>query len=113
VTDLQNFATVVALFAKYAPNGRTPNQIGEDAAAFKGVAERIAKHAENECNRPVSAAEEKRAERNEAKLREILAPYDGLAVKVTGDPRGYIVRLVCRDQECNTWGGAEDGWGVA
>jgi hypothetical protein len=36
----------------------------------------------------------------------------GCEVKFTGDPRGYTVRLMLPSKRYNTWGGAEDGWGV-
>ena len=29
-----------------------------------------------------------------------------------GDPRGYCTKLRLKSGRYNTWGGAEDGWGV-
>lgn len=33
-------------------------------------------------------------------------------VMFSGDPRGYTVKVLLRNGRHNTWGGAEDGWGV-
>lgn len=33
-------------------------------------------------------------------------------VKVGGDPRGYCLKIILSTGEYNTWGGAEDGWGL-
>lgn len=36
----------------------------------------------------------------------------GLVVHFGGDPRGYTVKVKLPSGRYNTWGGAEDGWGV-
>lgn len=46
------------------------------------------------------------------KLQDIASRY-GAAVKLGGDPRGYVVKLILASGRHNTWGGASDGWGVA
>lgn len=61
---------------------------------------------------------EEATKRLEKSLEEKIRAYaKGLpnvkGVKFTGDPRGYCVRLMLEDGRYNTWGGAEDGWGVA
>lgn len=58
-----------------------------------------------------------RVERQEAQLeeqiRDVAKQIPGVrAVKFTGDPRGYTVRLMLRSKKSNTWGGAEAGFGV-
>lgn len=47
-----------------------------------------------------------------AKLHAIADHY-GATVKLGGDPRGYVVKLILASGRHNTWGGAESGWGVA
>jgi len=71
---------------------------------------------ESRCSEEMSERATARLERREAQIeRRIghLAAYIGCGVKFTGDPRGYCVRLILPDGRYNTWGGAEDGWGVA
>lgn len=51
------------------------------------------------------------------KLRDRLvaiAKKHGIALKadVTGDPRGYCLKLHLPDESYNTWGGKESGWGI-
>lgn len=57
-------------------------------------------------------AKEKADDRARAKLQAIADRY-GAKVKLGGDPRGYVVKLILASGRHNTWGGASDGWGVA
>ncbi|MFC5392647.1 hypothetical protein [Bosea vestrisii] len=59
-----------------------------------------------------TAAHDKADERALAKLQAIADRY-GATVKIGGDPRGYVVKLILASGRHNTWGGASDGWGVA
>lgn len=65
----------------------------------------------NRCNRELTDREEKRDDRIEAKITELLTPY-GIKPDFGGDPRGYTVKLHLPTKRYNTWGGAESGWGV-
>lgn len=58
------------------------------------------------------AAKDKADARALAKLQAIADRY-GATVKLGGDPRGYVVKLILASGRHNTWGGASDGWGVA
>lgn len=70
------------------------------------------------CNRELSPREAKLAEKTDAEFEALVAEIakrEGLAVgvKCKGDPRGYPFKIrVEPDRPYNTWGGAEDGWGV-
>jgi hypothetical protein len=65
---------------------------------------------------------DKRTDRNDKRIRELVAllPHvDGQpwTVELSGDPRGYVVKLLAPTEELrrslwNTWGGAESGFGV-
>ena len=58
---------------------------------------------------------EKNLERRISELVEQLPTVKGeqITVKFGGDPRGYTVKLIMPDHRYNSWGGAEDGIGVA
>jgi len=63
------------------------------------------------CNgesRPTDDDREKAIEERARKLLDGL----GIAVKFGGDPRGFTMRLTLKSGLYNTWGGAEEGWGV-
>lgn len=57
------------------------------------------------------AAKDKANDRARVKLQAIADRY-GAKVKLGGDPRGYVVKLILASGRHNTWGGAADGWGV-
>ena len=73
--------------------------------------------AERECNDDrtpdVQAADEKKDEKYSRRVRETLKPF-GVSVRFNGDPRGYPVKLFFTYHEriYNTWGGAEEGYGI-
>jgi hypothetical protein len=73
------------------------------------LAKRHGKLAERECN--VGDVSDKTWERLEAKIRAICEEI-GCGVKLGGDPRGYTVKVIVPSGRYNTWGGAEEGWGV-
>lgn len=55
-------------------------------------------------------------ERLEERIKALVSA-DPLACAIKGvilggDPRGYTVKVLLRNGKYNTWGGAEDGWGV-
>ena len=48
-----------------------------------------------------------------ARLNAIAAKYNiNLKADVTGDPRGYCLKLHLPDESYNTWGGKESGFGI-
>lgn len=92
----------------------TPSMISE----LLTLAQHYAKIQEDWCNVAMDDAQTERTKAKEAKLeariREIAAGLPGVhGVKFTGDPRGYCVRLHLDSKRYNTWGGVEDGYGVA
>lgn len=50
----------------------------------------------------------------ERRMEKIKRKYDltGLTWDITGDPRGYCLKLHTPNKDHNTWGGVESGWGV-
>jgi len=114
MSNLERWAQLVLLLSKYRRAGRRDNEVARDAAEIRRLSASLAAFAAGECNRSLSDREKAREERIGAKLTALVAEgYEGLALRLSGDPRGYVVSLVCRDGEYNSWGGAESGWGVA
>lgn len=84
------------------------------------LARRYAKIQERWCNEDMSGTPglEERVKAQESRLKteilEVAKQIPGVkGVKFTGDPRGYCVRLHLRSGKYNTWGGLEDGYGIA
>lgn len=48
---------------------------------------------------------------NDRRIKELCADFK-VPVKLGGDPRGYTVKLRLPSGAYNTWGGADDGYGV-
>mgnify|MGYP001572816579 CR=1 FL=1 len=63
--------------------------------------------AEVECNTGLSPRQEKRKEKLQALILELLP-----TAKFSGDPRGYCVKIGLKSGRYNTWGGKECGWGI-
>lgn len=62
----------------------------------------------------LQASLEKKEKTLEEHIRKIAHELPGVqGVKFTGDPRGFCVRLLLTNGKYNTWGGVEDGWGIA
>lgn len=83
-----------------------------DLLAFLKNARSFARLQVIACNRDTTPAEDKR----DAKLVDCLmnqARAWGLKCKLGGDPRGFTVKLFFPGGEYNSWGGKEEGWGVA
>ena len=48
-----------------------------------------------------------------ARIKTIAAKHGvNLIADVTGDPRGYCLKLYLPDESYNTWGGKESGFGI-
>lgn len=91
-----------------------------DAAVLLRFAKRYAKIQERWCNDDMSGTPgaEDRLRAKEAQLEEIIRGIvknmpSLTGVKFSGDPRGYCVKVIRKDGRYNTWGGADDGWGIA
>lgn len=64
-----------------------------------------------ECNRELTNLERNKEERVKEQLKEI-GKMCMLPLKFNGDPRGYTVKCFFFDGSYNTWGGAEEGYGI-
>ena len=108
-----------------------PETVAADALALIKIGAGVARWAVKACNgegtwKPYASgggggwhwgeehdtAKDKADARALAKLQAIADRY-GAKVKLGGDPRGYVVKLILASGRHNTWGGAPDGWGVA
>lgn len=120
--DIENVCTLAAHLAAVAIN-KTPNsptlqeQTGRfgvnrarDAMKLQRLGRRAHRNAERYCS---EQGYEDRYEPEKARIErqaaEILAPY-GLTAQVTGDPRGYCLKIM--GLPGNTWGGDESGFGI-
>jgi hypothetical protein len=50
-------------------------------------------------------------ERNDAAIKRVCDAW-GMVAVLSGDPRGYTVKVKLPSGRSNTWGGSEHGWGV-
>ena len=78
------------------------------AATLKTIAERL-------CNEEMSDRETARVDAKEANTEaraQAVAESLGFKAIFSGDPRGYVFKVILPSAAYNTWGGAESGWGV-
>ena len=81
------------------------------AVTYTKIQERWCGEEMNHAKREALEAKEARLE---AAIRALVADMPCLtAVRFTGDPRGFCVKVFRTDGNHNTWGGKEEGWGVA
>jgi len=107
-----NTVELAAHLARLAPS-RPAHLIADDAEAFRRLAMRAKRNAENLCNGYVEQeAYDKRVNRIKLAAMEVLCFYDGMTMNVGGDPRGCCFYLKHPKMPGNTWGGAESGFGV-
>lgn len=123
--DIQNVTTLAAFLAARAVN-MTPNSPtiqettglmggarARDAMALQRLGRSAHRNAERLCNGLEFMEDREKAEAQEhrilAKALEILKPY-GLKAKVTGDPRGYCLKIM--GLPGNTMGGDQDGFAI-
>ncbi len=107
-----------AFAAEIAKHIRTTPRVLEICSLIARLARTHHRLKEDRCNRTLLRGEIARESRIERRIRELVAElpptYAGkrAAVKFTGDPCGYTVRIVVPDDEHggNTWGlGGEYG----
>ena len=89
----------------------TPYAAAQSAVALKHMANRLHRYAEAACNYGLTEQQEKRVASLEKRVAKLCQDM-GLTVKFNGDPRGYAVKVQLPSGRYNTWGGAEDGWGI-
>lgn len=109
-------ATLGALLSRYAKPGtegpRAAAAVGADAERLLRIARRCSRLAEKACNEPITPADAVRELRSQDAIRSTLEAYPGVRVTFEGDPRGYVVKLHTPGGEWNTFGGAEEGYGI-
>lgn len=126
-------AKLAAVLARALPDA-TPHAIERAVMAMQHAARAHKRHAENECNYPLTEAQMARAEKRLARLAEAAraalvdcAPVAGEApgenpndwfmtngdrdfeLRLGGDPRGPCGRLIISDMPGDGWG---DGWAI-
>lgn len=67
--------------------------------------------AEEECNRILTSREALTIQRLERRIATLAGCHDAKAT-FSGDPRGYVVKLILPSGRYNTWGGKESGYGI-
>jgi hypothetical protein len=66
------------------------------------------------CNEPRTDAMTRTEERLERCIRALVHSLNpAWSVKLEGDPRGYVVKLILPSGRYNTLGGQEEGFGIA
>ena len=93
------------------PTGVTPHQALAVAGTLRRYARTLSRLAVRECNDGLTAQEQARKTRTQRNAAAFAALYD-MAVKVDGDPRGYVLKVLLPTGLYNTMGGASEGWGV-
>lgn len=68
--------------------------------------------AEEECNRVLTEDELKRDNAAQERMYRLAAEIGVQLLPVSGDPRGYVVKLLLPSGAYNSWGGEACGWGV-
>lgn len=74
-------------------------------------AKSIQRHAEAQCNRVTTEAEDRAYRRCVGRAYDSAATF-GAKVRLGSDPRGYCLKLILPSGRFNTCGGAEEGYGV-
>lgn len=88
-----------------------PHEVVGKAKAFRRAARTLERLAVAGCERALTPFEEKR-QRAVTEMCRFLAADFGANVHTGGDPRGFALKLDLPTGRYNTWGGAEEGWGV-
>ena len=99
-------AEAIKAVARNWPEVKDPARLQDDLHVL-GIA--CQRNAEKLCN--ITDHKDER-DRLRAKLERIGKKHGvKLEATVTGDPRGYVLKVKMPLGDYNTWGGAEDGWG--
>lgn len=119
--DANRFAELAARLAQMYPAAPALH-CAHTAGALMRLAARAQRLAEDQCNRPEKTEgewERRRASLSKATRAAIdeLSPYlprnaRPIGFELSGDPRGYCLRLFNACLPGNTWGGADAGYGV-
>jgi len=118
----EEMAEFESVLCNAVPSGTPYEQCGgmiPAARELMRLARRHGKLQERLCNEPddngkLVRADEACMDRIQRLIFADDSPLHHAVDKVVfgGDPRGYTVKVILRNGKYNTWGGAEDGWGV-
>lgn len=107
--DREEFVAVLV----QAFHDRNPIHIAGVARTLMRHAATLGRLAVKDCNVGLTDDELAKENRTQVKIGELCRDeLPGVRPKFNGDPRGYVVKLILPTGLYNTWGGAEDGWGV-
>jgi hypothetical protein len=113
---IQAAAELSAVLVEEARNAGTefyPHIVARDVMALMAISRRMTTLSIRQCNEGWDDAQYARAERARDRalkqIREIGASYGFKGASVSGDPRGFVVRIDLASGRKNGWG---DGWGV-
>lgn len=99
-------AKAVAVVARNFPAVQDAARLQDD---LHGLGIKCQRNAEKLCN--VEGYDDQR-DQLRAKLEKIKTKHGAqFDATVTGDPRGYCLKVLMPQGDYNTWGGAEDGYG--
>lgn len=101
----------VAMLGQEFPTAK-PKVLGEMAHRLMALARKAQKNAEDYCNLPNHQDQSNEIREAVLKVIEEHGLKSCLAPRVTGDPRGYCLKLHTPSGRYNTWGGKEEGYGV-
>lgn len=86
-----------------------PNMAAASALNIHKYARELSKLAELDCNQELTRSQRSRVVVLETRTNVLLETY-GLTATFSGDPRGYVVKIL--GLPGNTWGGDSEGFGV-
>jgi predicted RNA-binding protein Jag len=96
----------------FAQSKEGVEQIGKKFERVWKLSRSYAKLQEARCNYELSSRQESREANMEKEITAICEEM-GFSVSFDGDPRGYTVKVKFPQENSNTWGGKQDGWGIA
>lgn len=109
---VESIAALGAALQREFPRKLNPGQCGRLAAALWACGNTANRIAENQCNLANYDADRPR----EALRRRLSRIFERFGVRlahhISGDPRGYCLKLHLRRTGGNTWGGDAEGYGV-
>ena len=104
--EMKRRAEAIAIVSRNFPNVKDAARMQDDLHVL-GI--QCQRNAEKLCN--LEGYDDQR-DQLRAKLEKIKAKHGvQFSATVTGDPRGYCLKVIMPDGAYNTWGGAEDGFG--
>lgn len=109
---VESIAALGAALQREFPRKLNPAQCGRLAAALWSCGNTATRIATNQCN--LANYDAKRARESLRRRLSRIFERHGvkLSYRISGDPRGYCLKLMLRRTGGNTWGGDAEGYGV-